>query len=106
MRPKSSSRIPKGQAFVEILASMDTIKDMIERGYNLKNIFMKLKDEEKATMAYQTFLYHMRRVVPKKQNSLSLYRAQPESSKSPMLESGKRRPVFDHNPMADIKDLI
>jgi len=85
---------------------METIKGMIERGYNLKSIFLKLKGEEKATMAYQTFLYHMRRVVQKTQNSLLLYRAQPESNKEPMLESGKRRPVFDHNPRADIKNLI
>ena len=52
---KNPIRLSPGEARVQFIANIDEIKQMIEDGYSVRHIHMKLFEEGKITMALRTF---------------------------------------------------
>lgn len=51
----TAKRIRKSMARVEFFACLDTVADLLEKGFSKKLIYEHLKQEKRVTMAYATF---------------------------------------------------
>ncbi len=53
-------RIGRNMGRIELLAVRDTVKAMLEAGYDRKKIHCRLKEEGRVTMSYPTFCYQFK----------------------------------------------
>lgn len=59
MKP-SMKKIARNTGKIEFIANLEKTKEMIEAGYNYKNIHTKMLNAGRFTMSYFTFCYHLR----------------------------------------------
>lgn len=52
---KNPVRLPPGEAKVQFIANLDEIQQMVNDGYSIRHIYLKLFNEGKITMAQRTF---------------------------------------------------
>ena len=53
-------RISRNMGRIELLAVRDTVKAMLEAGYDGKKIHCRLREEGRVTMSYPTFCYQFK----------------------------------------------
>ena len=59
MKP-SKKKIARNTGKIEFIANLEKTKEMIEAGYNYKNIHTKMLNAGRFSMSYFTFCYHLR----------------------------------------------
>jgi len=52
---KNPVRLSPGEARVQFIANLDEIQQMVNDGYSIRHIYLKLFNEGKITMAQRTF---------------------------------------------------
>ena len=55
--------LPRNAAKVEFIAHVETIKAMLSEGYNLRNIYNKLRELQNFTMSYFTLCHWYRKAI-------------------------------------------
>ena len=56
----STKKIIRNTGKIEFLANLEEIKQMMNAGYNYKNIHSKMLNAGRFSMSYFTFCYHLR----------------------------------------------
>jgi hypothetical protein len=58
---KERQSLPKNAAKVEFITHAETIRSMLDEGYNLRNIYNKLRELQHLSMSYFTLCFWYRR---------------------------------------------
>lgn len=56
--------IPHGLSKVQVLANKDEISELLKKGWTYINIYKELSSNNKITMKYGAFAYHLRKIFP------------------------------------------
>jgi hypothetical protein len=58
MIDRINNKLDKGQAKVQFIANINDINDLLIKGHNCKLIYNSLKDKNKITMSYSSFIFN------------------------------------------------
>ena len=95
-------RLPKNAAKVEFISHSETVKYMLNAGYNMRNIYNKLRDIHGISMSYYTLCALTRNLLKEQKESeqgksiipLNIHTAPSTSKKFTRLEDIDRGSLF------------
>ena len=65
---QTRQNLPKNAAKVEFIIHAETVKSMLRSGFNMRNIYNKLREEQNISMSYYTLCYYVRKIHEERQN--------------------------------------
>jgi len=77
--------LPRNAAKVEFIIHAETVKSMLNAGFNLRNIHAKLVEMHNISMSYYTLCYYVRKIHEERQGK-GLAEQQPFATAKPTTE--------------------
>jgi hypothetical protein len=86
--------LPKNAGKVEFIAHAETIKSLLNEGYNLRNIYNKLRQLDNFTMSYNTLCDWYRKTIKeeKSKGQVKKTATPPATQKMPAISSSPAAP--------------
>ncbi len=85
-------RIGRNMGRVELLAVRDTVKAMLEAGYDRKKIHCRLREEGRVSMSYPTFCYQFKQQFAGAATPASDHNQARRPETPGMMKAGKSEP--------------